>query len=127
MLVTICGSMKFIDIMIQEYNRLSMKGELVLLPVLYGADGYRRKVWPYVGNEEDPIAPFEETAIFIQHGIDIDREDKELLKALHFKKIEASDYIYIVNPYGYIGESTKAEIKHAKDHLTPVRYMVPIE
>lgn len=127
MIVTICGSMKFVDIMIQEYNRLSMKGEIVLLPVLYGANGYRRKVWPYVENEEDPIAPFDETAIFVPHDIDIGNEDKELLKALHFKKIEESDYIYVVNPYGYIGESTKAEIKHAKDHLTPVHYMVPLE
>lgn len=127
MIVTICGSMKFIDIMIKEYNRLSMKGEIVLLPVFYGADGYHRKVWPYVEDAEDPVAPLEETAIFIPHEIDIDSEDKELLKALHFKKIEESDYIYVVNPYGYIGESTKAEIAHAEKHLTPVYYMVPLE
>ncbi len=126
MIVTICGSMKFAKEMIEEYNRLSMKGELVFLPVFHGAYGYSRTVYSRE-IEDDPVDIFEETAIFIPNSLPIPDEDKSTLMKLHFKKIEESDYIYVVNPYGYIGESTKAEIKHAEDHLTPVYYMVPLE
>ena len=38
----------------------------------------------------------------------------ERLSKLHYKKIEISDAIYVVNVNGYIGESTKKEIEYAR-------------
>ena len=41
-------------------------------------------------------------------------EEQVLLADLHYKKIDISDAIYVVNVDGYIGTSTKKEIKYAK-------------
>lgn len=47
-----------------------------------------------------------------------------LLVDLHFRKIEMADEILVVNPQGYIGENTAAEITHAEAHGKTVRYLV---
>lgn len=97
MTVTICGSMSNLPEMLRVYEELSLEGYLVYLPVILGAT---RKT-------------------------NIDEGVKEKLQQLHFKKIEESDFIFVVNPkpLRYIGEGTKAEIKYAKDRLTPVKYL----
>ena len=41
-------------------------------------------------------------------------EEQVLLADLHYKKIDISDAIYVVNVDGYIGTSTKKEIEYAK-------------
>ena len=41
-------------------------------------------------------------------------EQLEKLKEAHFKKIELSDAILVVNINNYIGDSTRAEIDYAK-------------
>lgn len=41
-------------------------------------------------------------------------EQLEKLKESHFKKIELSDAILVVNVNNYIGDSTMAEIEYAK-------------
>jgi nucleoside 2-deoxyribosyltransferase len=41
-------------------------------------------------------------------------EQLEKLKEAHFKKIELSDAILVVNVNNYIGDSTKLEIEYAK-------------
>lgn len=38
----------------------------------------------------------------------------EKLKKAHFKRIELSDAIYVINKNNYIGDSTKIEIDYAK-------------
>lgn len=40
----------------------------------------------------------------------------EKLAQAHFKKIDMSDAVYIVNIGGYIGESVSREICYAKEH-----------
>lgn len=40
----------------------------------------------------------------------------EMLQKAHYKKIDISDEIYVVDIKGYIGESTKEEIKYAKEN-----------
>lgn len=113
MTVTICGSMRFIPEMLEWYEKLSLEGYLVYLPVFLGANGYRYK----------------RTMIFIKvpFKTDVDEEVKTKLQQLHFQKISESDFIFVVNPGGYIGEGTKAEIEFAKKHLgnlqTPIVYL----
>ena len=40
----------------------------------------------------------------------------EKLAQAHFKKIDMSDAIYVVNMGGYIGESVSREIRYAQEH-----------
>lgn len=42
---------------------------------------------------------------------------------LHLRKIVLADLVYVVNPGGYIGESTAAEIAYAKNHGKLIEYL----
>ena len=48
---------------------------------------------------------------------------KEQLQQLHFKKIRMSDFIFVINPDGYIGEGTMEEIEYATRCGVPVKYL----
>lgn len=48
-------------------------------------------------------------------GIVPSNEDKRSLAKAHFKKIDISDAIYVVNINGYIGESVTQEIRYAQE------------
>ena len=74
--VTICGSMKFKDKMMEVARDLEIKNKYVVIQCVYGNDKF---------NEEEQV----------------------LLAELHYKKIDISDAIYVVNVDGYIGTSTK--------------------
>ena len=50
---------------------------------------------------------------------------KEMLDELHLRKIDLSDRVEVVNPGGYIGESTANEINYALKTGKPVTYMEP--
>ena len=96
--VTLCGSTKFKQLF-EEYNRkLTMEGKIVLQPGCY--------------------AHFDKIEITDQEKIDLD--------ILHKDKILESDYIFVINKNGYIGESTKSEIDFAIKHLKPVLYLEEI-
>ncbi len=41
-------------------------------------------------------------------------EQKKALDVVHFNKIEASEAIFVINKFAYIGESTAREIVHAR-------------
>jgi hypothetical protein len=45
------------------------------------------------------------------------------LAELHFQKIRMADEVYIVDPGGYVGESTRREIAYAESLGKPVRYL----
>ena len=57
----------------------------------------------------------------------VSEKQKQLLGDLHFKKIDISDAIYVVNIGGYIGESCKAEIQYAKSKNKEIIYHEKIE
>ena len=48
---------------------------------------------------------------------------KEMLDDMHKRKIDMADEIYVINVGGYIGESTRSEIKYATMHNKVVRYL----
>ena len=50
-------------------------------------------------------------------------EEKLRLDALHCQKIDMASEILVINPGGYIGESTAREIAHARATGKPVRYL----
>jgi hypothetical protein len=45
------------------------------------------------------------------------------LGGVHLEKIRMADEVYVVDPGGYIGESTRREIAYAESLGTPVRYL----
>ena len=82
--ITICGSLKFQKEMMIVAEKLALKGNCVLTPV-----------YPITENLEKT------------------EEQLEKLKEAHFKRIELSDAIYVINKDNYIGKSTRLEIQYA--------------
>lgn len=60
--------------------------------------------------------------VYIDKHIQLNNEEILLLEKAHYKKIDISDGIYVVNINGYIGESVKKEIEYAKKHNKEVLY-----
>jgi len=52
----------------------------------------------------------------------VTREQKTALDALHLRKIDLADRVLVVNPGGYVGESTRREIAYADATGKPVSY-----
>jgi hypothetical protein len=89
-IITICGSMKFFEQMLQAAADETAKGNIVL-------------------------APFSVVATQDQGS-----EFKAMLDKLHFEKIDMSESIVVVtNQHGYVGESTKAEMVYAAQNGKP--------
>lgn len=91
--VTICGSMKFVDKMIKTAFELEREYGWCVLQCVYDFD----KTY-------------------------ITQEEIEKIKLAHYKRIEISDAIYVLNIDGYIGESVKNEINFARQHNIEVIY-----
>lgn len=87
--VCLCGSTRFKQAWYEQNKRLTHEGKIVL----------------GVG-DLDPNAP--------NTNVPIDAALKARLDALHLCKIEMADEVLILNVGGYIGESTKNELAHAK-------------
>ena len=84
-IITICGSMRYKKEMMEVAEKFALRGYCILTPI------------------------YQVTA-----NIKINEKQKELLKKEHFKRIEISDAILVLNIDNYIGESTKLEIDYAK-------------
>lgn len=56
---------------------------------------------------------------FVASFTEIEKHD---LDAMHFAKIDKAEGIYVVNPGGYIGESTRNEIAYATSQKKYVKY-----
>lgn len=50
---------------------------------------------------------------------------KTVLDALHLRKIDLADRVLVVNPGGYVGESTSNEIAYARAAGKPVAFTHP--
>lgn len=115
-IVTICGSMKFLPEMLRYYKKLSMNGDIVLLPV-FTADNLAPQT--KMGFSEPQKAIVLTTS---NEGI---LTEKSRLFESHKKKILMSDLIFVVNPGGYHGADTEKEIAFAIGHGIRVDYMEP--
>jgi hypothetical protein len=56
----------------------------------------------------------------------ITSEQKTAPDALHLRKIDLADRVLVVNPGGYIGESTSREIAYARAAGKPVSFTDPV-
>lgn len=93
-IVTICGSTRFRVEMAEANRHLTLAGNIVFAP-----------------------------GVFAHDGDEISDEQKQALDRLHFAKIEMADWVFIVNPDGYAGESTTREIAYARQLGKPVRFL----
>ena len=91
--ITICGSLKFQREMMVEAQKLALQGNCIFTPI-----------YPVLEN------------------IEITKEQLLFLKEEHFKKIELSDAILVINKGNYIGESTKLEIEFARSLNKEIMY-----
>lgn len=57
-------------------------------------------------------------------GITLTEGQKADLDALHLAKIDLADAVFVINPGGYLGTSTRAEIAYAQSRGKPVTYLV---
>lgn len=53
-------------------------------------------------------------------------DQKAVLDALHLRKIDLADRVLIVNPGGYLGESTRREIAYARAAGKPITFTDPV-
>ena len=84
-IITLCGSLKFQKEMMRVAEKMALEGNCILTTV-----------YPVIENCE--------------------RTDEQLskIKDAHFKRIELSDAILVINKDNYIGNSTNLEIEYAK-------------
>jgi hypothetical protein len=101
-IVCICGSTRFVDEMSAANRDLTFAGVIVVAPGV-------------VPRAED-------------HAVDelITSEQKTALDALHLRKIDLADRVLVVNPGGYIGESTSREIAYAQATGKPISFTDPV-
>ena len=53
-------------------------------------------------------------------------EQRTAVDALHLRKIDLADRVLVVNPGGYIGESTSREIAYAHATGKPISFTDPV-
>ena len=84
-IITLCGSKKIKKEMMEIAEKMALLGNCILTPI-----------YPIIENVERT------------------KEQLAKLKEEHFKRIELSDAILVVNVNNYIGDSTSLEIEYAK-------------
>jgi hypothetical protein len=98
--ITLCGSTRYKQHFEITNRRLTMDGNVVISLGVFGHTDLPDYDWT------------------------TDASDlKRTLDRLHFQKIDMADEVYVVNPGGYVGESTAREIAYALTTGTPVRYL----
>lgn len=104
--VTLCGSTRFKDEFMKVQKELTLKGYIVISVGLFGHSG-DGEVWE--GMDEDSLT-----------------QTKLMLDDMHKSKIDMAEGIFVVNPHGYIEDSTWSEICYAEmtgkhiDSLEPI-------
>ena len=105
--ITLCGSTRFKDEFMEAQKRLTLEGNIVISVGLFGHSG-DNEVWENM--DEGTLT-----------------QTKEMLDDMHKRKIDMADEIYVINVGGYIGPSTRSEIKYAKATGKPVRYLAEMQ
>lgn len=97
--ITLCGSTRFPQAFERANRKLTLAGHIVISVGLFGH------------GEPEELSP----------------ETKRKLDELHFRKIDISDAIYVLNVGKYIGHSTRNEIEYARNAGKMVLYLEPTE
>ncbi len=98
-IITVCGSLRFYDKMMDITERMELQGNCMLVPI-------------YNPNKPNKDAYTE--------------EEGKILDKMHKERIKLSDAILVVNVDGYVGNSTKGEIEYAKSLKKEIIYYTDI-
>ncbi|SNT63173.1 hypothetical protein SAMN05421812_11516 [Asanoa hainanensis] len=98
--ITLCGSTRFAAEFAEVNQRLTLEGCVVISLGMFGLPELPDYDWTV-----DPA------------------DLKGRLGRVHFQKIRMADEVFIVDPGGYVGESTRREIAYAESLGKPVRYL----
>lgn len=101
--VCLCGSTRFWETFRDVGLDLTMAGIIVLSIGIHAPD----------------------SMVLAHPESDQGKTQKALLDQLHKQKIDMADEILVLNVDGYIGESTRGEVKHAISRGKPVRWLYP--
>jgi hypothetical protein len=93
-IITICGSLKFMEEMKYQAEKLELENNCVLT-VIY---------------------PTKSKGCYTE-------EELHLLQKGHYKRIDISDAIFVVNKNGYIGRAVREEIEYAKRQNKEIIYL----
>lgn len=104
---TLCGSTRFPQAHALANLHLSAMGHVVIPLGMHG-------------HADEP-----QGARFLTSDGDESTPVKQALDQLHFRKIDLSDGIYVVNVGGYVGSSTMREIAYARSKGLDVVWMFP--
>ena len=94
--ITLCGSTRFKEQFLEAQKQLTLEGNIVISVGLFGHSG-DDEVWA--------------------DGV------KKMLDDMHKRKIDMADAIYVINPDGYIGESTRSEIEYARRNGKEIMFL----
>ncbi|MCM1439504.1 MAG: hypothetical protein NC131_09950 [Roseburia sp.] len=94
--IALCGSYKFIDKFLEVEKKRTSSGHIVFTPSRFAHIG---------------------------RGVTFTPEEERAFDDLHREKMSMADKILIINPDGYIGEDTLAEIKWALSKHLEVEYL----
>lgn len=97
--ITVCGSLKFINEMMDITEKMELKGNCMLVPI-------------YNSNKPNKDC--------------FTAKEASLLDMMHKERIKLADAILVVNVGGYIGSSTKNEIEYAKSLDKEIIYYTDI-
>ena len=97
--ITLCGSTRFRAEYERVQKELTLQGNIVISVGLFGHSG-DDEVW--------------------KDGV------KEMLDEMHLAKIDMADEIFVINPGGYIGQSTSREIAYARSRGKTVKSLCPL-
>ena len=98
--ITLCGSTRFEAEFAQVNQRLTLEGCVVISLAMFSLPDLAGYDWT------------------------IDSSDlRGRLAGVHLQKIRMADGVYVVDPGGYVGESTRREIAYAQSLGKPVRYL----
>ncbi|MGD0583962.1 MAG: hypothetical protein ABR974_13575 [Bacteroidales bacterium] len=95
-IITLCGSTRFRDEFLAVQKKLTLEGNIVISVGLFG----------HSGDDESWSAG-----------------TKKMLDDMHLRKIDLADGIYVINPAGYIGSSTRKEIEYANRTGKKINYL----
>lgn len=98
-IVTLCGSTRLREEFAEAQKKLTLEGNIVISVGLFGHSG-DNEVWS--------------------------KNTKEMLDDMHLRKIDLADEIFVINPGGYIGTSTRNEIEYATRIGKSISYLTPV-
>ena len=96
--VVLCGSTSFTDDFIKVQEDLTLKGYIVISPMMFDINSYKS-----------------------------DEKFMEMFHEMHMQKINMADQIFIINKGGYIGNHTQAEIDYALKLNKKITYLENIK